>query len=148
MTRLPRPDAHRPPPPRDAGSAAVELTLLAPLVVLLLLFIVAAARSADARGQVDAAAAAAARAASAARSPAEAATAAQEAARAGLTVGTAACRTVSVTVDTSAFVRGGWARATVSCQIDLADLAGLRLPATRTLTSTATSPVDLYRGVA
>ncbi|CAO5240131.1 TadE/TadG family type IV pilus assembly protein [Frankia sp. AgKG'84/4] len=145
MTRRPR--RARCSPGRDGGSAAVELTLLAPLVVLLLLLIVAGARGADARGQVDAAAAAAARAASAARSPAEATAAAQTAARSGLTVGTPACRTMTVTLDVTDFVRGGLARATVSCQVDLTDLAGLRLPLARTLTSTATSPVDLYRAV-
>ncbi|MCK9921183.1 pilus assembly protein [Frankia sp. AgPm24] len=137
----------RTPARRDGGSAAIELTLLSPLIVLLLLVIVAAARGADARGQVDAAAAAAARAASAARSPAQATQAAQAAARSGLTIGSHTCRTVTVTVDTSSFVRGGLARATVSCQIDLADLVGLRLPATRTLTATATSPLDVYRGL-
>ncbi len=132
----------------DAGSAAVELTLLAPLVVLLLLLIVAGSRGTTARGQIDAAAAAAARAASAARTPADATTAAETAARSGLGVGTPACRTMTVTADTSDFVRGGLARATVSCQVDFTDLAGLRLPLARTLTSTATSPVDLYRAVA
>ncbi|SNQ50244.1 TadE-like protein [Frankia canadensis] len=142
------PDEPATAPARDTGSAAVELTLLAPLVVLLLLLIAAAARGTDARGQVDAAAEAAARAASAARSPAEATTAARAAAEAGLAVGSAACRTMHVTVDLGAFTRGGLARATVSCRVDFADLAGLRLPAGRTLTSTATSPLDVYRAVA
>uniref|UniRef100_UPI001EF46B16 TadE/TadG family type IV pilus assembly protein n=1 Tax=Frankia sp. CiP3 TaxID=2880971 RepID=UPI001EF46B16 len=61
---------------RDAGSAAVELTLLAPLLILLLLLVVAAGRQVQARLLVDAAARQAARAATASRSPVQAARAA------------------------------------------------------------------------
>jgi hypothetical protein len=35
---------------------------------------------------------------------------------------------------------------TVSCTVDLADLAELRVPGTRTLTATFVEPIDTFRG--
>ncbi|WP_239340905.1 TadE/TadG family type IV pilus assembly protein [Frankia sp. CiP3] len=137
---------HRPGSGGD-GSAAVELTLLAPVAILLLLLIVAVGRQIQTRMQVDDAAQAAARAATTARNPAQAQTAARAVVAAGLPGGTPSCRTVIVTVDTSDFRPGGSVRATVACTVDLADLTGLRLPAVRTVESTFTAVIDLYRGV-
>ncbi len=131
----------------EDGSAAVELTLLAPVVILLLLLIVAVGRQIQTRMQVDDAAATAARAASTARSPAQAQAAARAAVTAGLPGGTPSCRAVTVTVDASDFRPGGVVRVTVACTVDLADLTGLRLPASRTLASTSTAVIDRYRGV-
>jgi Flp pilus assembly protein TadG len=130
---------------REAGSAAVELTLLAPFAVLLLLFVVAAGRQIQARMQVDDAAQTAARAATTARSPTQAATAARAAVAAGLTGTAASCRDPAVTVDTSDFRPGGAVRASVACTVDLGGLTGLRLPGSRQIRSTATAIIDLYR---
>ncbi|WP_285224242.1 TadE/TadG family type IV pilus assembly protein [Frankia sp. Mgl5] len=131
----------------DTGSAAVELTLLTPLIILLLVLIIYAGRAVNARGQVDSAAHTAARAASIARTPTQARAAAQAAIAPDLT-GAGPCTALTVQVDTSQFHPGGVARATVVCQLDQSDLAaGLPIPGQRTLTATASAPIDLYRTV-
>jgi hypothetical protein len=87
-------------------------------------------------------AAAAARAASLQRDPA----AAQAAAETTAAHADTGCTSLIVRVDTSGFRPGGTVTATVTCTVDLSDLAGLAVPGTTTLTATATSPVDLWRG--
>ena len=57
------------------------------------------------------------------------------------------CGDLSVSVDTAGFVPGGSVAVTVSCSVGLADLVGLRLPSTETLSGTAVEPLDLYRGL-
>lgn len=133
---------------REAGSATTELVILTPLIVVMLLFVVALGRVASARSDVDAAARDAARAASNARSAAAAQSSGEQAARATLHEGGITCRDLAVDVSIDNFRPDGSVTATVSCTVDLADLSGLRLPATRTITATHTSPVDHYRGVA
>ncbi|KPM50201.1 hypothetical protein ACG83_41630, partial [Frankia sp. R43] len=124
------------------------LTLLAPLIILMLLLIVYAGRAVNARGQVDTAAHTAARAASLARTPALALAAAQAAVAPDLNRSTGPCTALTVEVDVSQFRPGGVVRATVACQLDQSDLAaGLPVPGERTLTTTATVPIDVYRGV-
>ncbi|WP_018504998.1 TadE/TadG family type IV pilus assembly protein [Parafrankia discariae] len=132
----------------DAGSAAIELTLLAPLIILLLLLIVYAGRAVNARGQVDTAAHTAARAASIARSPAQAVAAAEQAVAPDPAGSDGPCTALTVQVDTSQFRPGGVVRATVECRLDQSDLAaGLPIPGQRTLTTTASAPIDVYRGI-
>ncbi len=57
------------------------------------------------------------------------------------------CRTLDVLIDTSEFRADGLVRGTVSCTVDLESIAGIGLPAARTLTATFTAPVDHYRGL-
>ena len=130
---------------RDRGSAAVELTLLAPLFVLLLLFVVAAGRLVSARLAVDDAAHQAARTLTLARTPASATDQARTTALAALAE-RVDCIRVDLSVDLAAATPGGSATVRLSCVVPLSDLTGLALPATRTITSSASSPVDAYRG--
>ena len=130
---------------RERGSAAVELTLLAPLVVLLLLLVVAAGRLVSVRLAVDDAAHQAARTLTVARGPVPAADAAREVAASAL-AGRVNCRQVTVTMGMAPDMAGGSATVTVSCVVQLSDLAGLALPSTRTITGTASSPMDIFRG--
>ncbi|TQS42767.1 TadE/TadG family type IV pilus assembly protein [Cryptosporangium phraense] len=130
----------------DAGSISVELTLLTPLLVLLVLFVVAAGRLADAQARVDQATYSAARAASLSRDPAIAARAARSTATGALDR-PAACASLNVDVDATAFVPGGTVTVQVTCVVSLADLTGLGLPGNRTLSSTSTSPLDRFRAV-
>ena len=51
-----------------------------------------------------------------------------------------------VNLDTAAFRAGGTVTAAISCTVDLADLTSLSIPASRTITSTFTAPIDQYRG--
>ena len=129
----------------DGGSAAAELVLLTPLLVLMLLLVVAAGRLIQARLEVDSAARQAARAASIASDPATAATAAASTAQLALTGQGITCTRHAITLSASDFRPGGQVTATVSCTVQLAGLSGLHLPATITLTSRFTSPIDVYR---
>ena len=130
----------------DKGSASLELVLLTPAIVLLLLLVVMGGRYAQARADVDAAARDAARAGSIARGSDSAASGGEAAARSRLHEGGVTCRTLTVDVDTSQFRAGGSVTATVTCDVDLGDLTGLRLPVSRAFTASFTEPVDVYRG--
>jgi hypothetical protein len=111
----------------------------------MLLFVVALGRTVSARLYVDGAAAHAARAASIARDPGTATAMAQQTATTALGSDNVTCGHLAVTTDTTDFAPGGQVQVTVSCTVDLADLVGLRLPASQTVTSTATSVIDAYR---
>ena len=126
----------------EAGSVATELVLLTPLLLLMLLFVVALGRTVSARLEVDGAAAQAARAASIARDPATATAMAQQAATTALGSDGVTCANLTVSTDTADFAPGGQVQVTVTCHVDL---VGLRLPASQTISSTATSVIDVYR---
>ena len=95
------------------------------------------------------AAAEAARSASIARSAGEASGSAARAASASLANQDVRCATQSVSVDTGAFAQDpgtpGLVTATVSCQVDMSDLAFPGIPGNRTLEATMSSPIDTYR---
>jgi Flp pilus assembly protein TadG len=131
----------------EEGSVATELVLLTPLLVLMLLFVVALGRTVSARMEVDGAAAQAARAASIARDPATATAMAEQAATTALGSDHVTCADLTVTTDTADFAPGGQVAVTVTCTVDLADLVGLRLPASQSISSTSTAVIDLYRAV-
>ncbi len=128
----------------ERGSAA-ELALVTVPLMLILFVIVAMGRVASARSEVDAAARDAARAASMARSPGAATRAAQDAAAASLDSDGLACRSFNVSVDLANFTPGGNVVAHVQCTISLSELSLLRLPASSTISSQFTEPVDTYR---
>ncbi|MFK5634217.1 TadE/TadG family type IV pilus assembly protein [Ornithinimicrobium sp. LYQ103] len=134
---------------RDRGSVTVELVVLAPVLLLFVLGVFFAGRYALAQQAVQAAAAEAARAASIARSASEASGTAAGAAAASLANQDVRCLTRSVAVDTSAFAQApgtpGLVSATVSCQVDMSDLAFPGIPGNRNLESTMSSPLDTYR---
>jgi hypothetical protein len=134
---------------RQAGSAALELTLLAVPLVALLLLIAVFGRLSAARLELASVAGQAARAASVHHDPAAATAAAQQLARDALTTGTKpTCRRLSIAVDLSRWYPGGSVTVTLSCRVDLADLAPPGTPRSRTLSAAATAPIDVYRGVA
>lgn len=129
----------------ERGSASLELVLLTPALVLLLLLVAAGGRLEQARGQLDGTAREAARAASIARSAPNAESDAQALATQRLGDEGITCADLSVATDTSNFRAGGFVTTTVSCRVDLSDLFGLALPGSRTMTATATEPIDVYR---
>ena len=153
-----RPMRQRPVPrPDENGSSAIELTLLTPLLLVLLLFVVAAGRITSARLAVQDAAHAAARTLTLTSGVPGTANATASAAASAATH-EVPCQhlTVSIT-DPSAptaadAVTPGAIRSAVqivtvqvTCTVNLADLTGLALPTTTTITATATSPLDRYR---
>ena len=127
---------------------SVELVLITPALLVLLMLVVMGGRYAQARADVDAAAREAARAASNSRAAAAAQVAGRDAARSSLREGGVTCRRLDVAVDASEFGPGGLVTATVSCAVDLGDLTGLRVPASRVVRSSFTEPVDAFRGTA
>ena len=126
----------------DTGSVAVEIALGVPIGVLVIFLVVAAFHLGRATIDVNSAAAAAARAGSLARSPAAAASAARTAATASLA---GQCATVSVSVDTSNFRRGGTVTVAVACTVTSEGLTGIGIPGSVTAKAASTSPVDVYR---
>lgn len=130
----------------DPGSASLELVLITPALIVLLLFVVFVGRLEQARGDVDRAARDAARAASTARSSDEARSQGEAAARSTLQSGGVTCRALKVDVNVDDFAPGGSVAATVTCDVDLADVALLGVPGSRTLTAAFSEPVDVYRG--
>lgn len=145
MTRSPQPSSTAAATSTERGSAAVELVVLTPLLVAVLLFVVLAGRVSGADLEVRTVAADAARAGSRARTPDAAVAVAGRTAARQLTGAGPQCRTWSVRTDVTRFGPGGRVRVTVSCTISLADLSGLRLPGSKTVTAAALSPVDRYR---
>ena len=133
---------------RDDGSATVELVLLTPLLVGLLLFVVLCGRLVSVQLDVDAAAHDAARAASIARTVPTATTDARQAALATLAARNRVCASPTITVDTGGLRPGVVVTVTVVCQVPLSDLAMLDIGGSRAVSSTASSPVDVYRGTA
>jgi Flp pilus assembly protein TadG len=131
----------------ERGAATTELVLMTPVLVAMLLLVVALGRVASARADVEAAARDAARAAANARSASAGLRDGDLAARASVDEGGVECRSLSVTLDTTEFRAGGSVAATVSCTVALGDLAGIGLPASRTITAHFTAPIDRYRGL-
>ncbi|HEY3810283.1 MAG TPA: hypothetical protein VGL49_02530, partial [Acidimicrobiales bacterium] len=70
---------------------------------------------------------------------------AQQAATTALGSDGVTCAGLTVTTDTADFAPGGQVQVTVACHVDLADLVGVRLPASQSISSTATSVIDVYR---
>ncbi|MBN1173642.1 MAG: pilus assembly protein [Micromonosporaceae bacterium] len=132
----------------DAGSATVELTLITPLLVMVLLLVVLCGRLVAAQIDVDAAASSGARSGSIARTEAAARTNAERTARDILAARGIACRDATVTVDTGGLRPASAVTVTVACVVPLADLLLLGVPGSRTVSATATSPIDQWRGKA
>jgi Flp pilus assembly protein TadG len=129
----------------DRGSVAVELAIGVPMAVLMIFLLVGGYNVGRANIDVNAAAGAAARAASLARSTAAATGAARDSATANLG---AKCTQVTVSVDTSAFRRGGAVTVSLGCTVATRGLIGVGLPGSLTMTASSTSPIDLYRSAA
>lgn len=144
----PRPIGPR-PGERERGSVAIEAVIGIPAFLLFVALILLAGRLAIATQTVEAAANDAARTASIARTQAQAASTATAAARTSLANQGLACVSGHVQVDTTGFAAPAGTpaqvTATVTCQVNLADLALPGLPGTRTVTASMRSAIDTYR---
>lgn len=134
---------------QERGSLSVEVVILAPVLMLFVLGVIFAGRYALAQQAVQSAASEAARSASIARSAGEASGAATGAAAASLANQDVKCASQSVSLDTGAFAQPpgtpGLVSATLTCVVDMSDLAFPGIPGSQTLTSTMSSPLDTYR---
>jgi len=134
---------------QGGGGESLEMLILAPTLLLLMAVIVAAGRYQLGSGKIDQAAGAAARAASLQLTAVAAQSAAQDAAASSLAGAGITCQHVSVQIDTSGFAvaPGSVAAVTasVACTVAWSDLAIPGLPGSKTIRSTASSPVDTKR---
>jgi Flp pilus assembly protein TadG len=134
----------------ERGSAAIETAIGVPAFVLFIALIIGAGRIAIARQSIEAAAAEGARSASIARTQSAADHDAAASAAATLDNQQLQCATTLVVVDTSDFARPvgtpGVVSVTVTCVVNLSDVAIPGLPGTLPITRTMTSPLDTYRG--
>jgi hypothetical protein len=125
------------------------MAILAPIGILVLAMLVVGARISLAGDRISGVAGIAARDASLARSATAAQQAANAAATAALSQANLHCTNVQVHLDTSGFsLPAGTAasvRVNVTCTVDLSDIGAPGLPGTKTLTDTATSPLDPAR---
>jgi|ThiBio_1000_plan_1041568.scaffolds.fasta_scaffold00444_22 Flp pilus assembly protein TadG len=129
----------------DAGFASLELVILFPVIVLMLLLVVGFGRLTHGRDLVQQAASAAARAATLDSNPIQAGTDAKQAAHDVLDQAGVSCSTFTVTPDTSDFGPGGQVTVTVTCTTSLSDLGLVGFPGHKTLTASATSPLEQFR---
>jgi Flp pilus assembly protein TadG len=130
----------------DAGSSSAEAALLTPLLVMVLLFVVLCGRMASAQIDLNAAASNGARAGSLARTEGAARTNAQRAALDTIAARGVTCRQPAVSVTTGGLRPGGAVTVTISCSVRMSDLTLLGVPGSRSVSATATSPVDVWRG--
>jgi Flp pilus assembly protein TadG len=126
-------------PPRQAGAAMIEAVLMAPVLVLAAMFALAGGKLGAAQIDVNGAAHAAARAATLERVLSSAEAAAYAAAETGTG---SRCSQVSIALDGD-LTPGSTITVTLTCTV--AD-TGMPVLDGRTLTATAASPVDQWRG--
>jgi Flp pilus assembly protein TadG len=133
----------------DRGAVTLEFVVVAPALLALLGLLIMAGRVAIASNSVESAADEAARSASISRTAAAARAAGEEGVRRSLAEQDLRCSSVQVDVDTAGFAVPvgvpAQVRATVTCVVQLSDLALPGLPGSRTVTATAVSPLDTYR---
>ena len=151
MTRLPHPcPFHRlDRKGSERGSAVIETVIGVPAFLLFVGLIIFAGRMAIAHQTVEAAANSAARSASISRTQAEAEGAASASASSTLASQGLTCASTAVSVDTTGFAAPvgtpAQVTATVTCEVDLADLSVPGVPGSKTVTATMRSAIDTYR---
>lgn len=133
----------------ERGSAAIEAAIGVPAFALFVGLIIFGGRTANAHEELQSAAAAAARSASIARDAHTAATDARAAATASVSNQHIRCTRVDVTVGTADFNKApgvpGSVAVTVSCRLNLSDLAVPGIPGSKVFSSTMSSPIDTWR---
>ncbi|MFG1667638.1 TadE family protein [Streptomyces sp. Y7] len=129
----------------DGGSGTVELVVSIPVLLLMLWFLVFCGRMADSRLRIEDVAHQAARAASSARTSSGAEVRARTTAAAGLRDEGITCRSFEIVLKGDV-QPGGITTITLTCRVDLDDLALLQVPGSAALNATFSAPVDVYRG--
>lgn len=126
----------------------METTLVAPLLIVLLVFVaVVIHRSVNARLRLEDAAHQAARAASIERSASRAIAAAQSTAATALASAGVTCQSLAVDTATGGMAPGGTVTVTISCIVDFGDASILGVPGQKSLSATASEPIDTWRSV-
>jgi Flp pilus assembly protein TadG len=133
----------------ERGSAAIEAAIGVPAFTLFVGLIIFGGRTATTHQALESAAADAARSASIERAAPAAQQAAEQAARSSLSNQQIHCLSIDVTVDASGFQtavgQDASVAVTVTCRLDLSDLAVPGVPGNRTLHATVSGPIDTWR---
>jgi Flp pilus assembly protein TadG len=133
----------------ERGSAAIEAAIGVPAFALFVGLVIFGGRTATTHQALQSAAADAARSASLARNADVARVDARRAATSSITNQKIGCSAIDVAVDTSDFDKQpgvpGSVNVTVSCQLDLSDLAVPGVPGSRVMRATMSSPIDTWR---
>ncbi|MCW2903583.1 MAG: TadE family protein [Streptosporangiaceae bacterium] len=124
---------------------ALELALVTPVLIAFLMLMAGVGRMVEAQSQVDGAARDGARAASVGRSQGDAATFADRASRETLKTRDWCQGGPRVAPDLSEWAPGGQVTVTVTCDVDLGGMSLIGLPGTKSMTGTATVPLDTFR---
>lgn len=132
----------------EQGMASIEMAILAPVLLFAMVVVIMGGRIMVASNAAESAGGSAARAASLARTPGEAAAAAQRVAASSLSGEGLQCGSgPEVATDVSNWAgRPGTVTVVITCQVQLSDIGMPGIPGSRTITATATSPVDPWRG--
>ena len=133
----------------ELGSAAIEAAIGVPAFALFVGLIIFGGRTATTHEALQSAAAEGARSASLARDAQTARTEARAAAEASITNQKIRCSSIDVGVDTADFNKQpgvpGAVDVTVSCRLNLSDLAVPGVPGSRVMRATMSSPIDTWR---
>jgi Flp pilus assembly protein TadG len=133
----------------ERGSASIEAAIGIPAFALFVGLIIFGGRTATTHQALESAAADAARSASLERAGPAAQHAAEQAARASISSQQVHCLSIHVAVDAGGFQTAAGQDATVAvtltCRLDLSDLAVPGVPGSRTLRATMSSPIDTWR---
>jgi Flp pilus assembly protein TadG len=137
----------------EAGSAVIEILFVTPVLIVLMLFVVFCGRLQGANQDVRSASGSAARSASLTHDRVRAQRAARTTAERTLAERKISCAVLDVDVgversddrDQGGFGNGDEVTVRVSCLVSLADLSGLGVGGSRTITASATEVVDRYR---
>ena len=133
----------------ERGSAAIEAAIGVPAFALFVGLVIFGGRTATTQQALQSAAGDAARSASLARNADVARADARRAATSSITNQKIGCSAIEVAVDTSDFNKQpgvpGSVNVTVSCRLDLSDLAVPGVPGTRVMRATMSSPIDTWR---
>ena len=131
----------------ELGSLTVELVVLTPVLFALGLAALAFGRVSEARQQVVEASRAGAEAAAVLPNTGSAQWGAAATAAVGIFASSHTCAHSQIDTDTSHFYPGGYVTVTVACQVDLSGVSIPGIPASTTVTASATAPIDPYRAI-
>lgn len=131
----------------ESGLITTEFAvILFPFIVGCIALVTFAGRVAQAEGDVQSAAQEAARAATLTGDPGTADAVARSVAMSNLATSRVACSDgVAVNVGIGDFRPGGYVSVSVTCTASFRDVVWLRVPGSRSFTSTATEIIDVYR---
>ncbi len=134
-------------PESEAGSAIAELVIVAPVLMIMGLLMVLFGRYQGAQSSVYAAARAGVEAAVVQSSQGQATQAASGAVSSSLASSGVFCPSPAIGVDVSGFAPGGSVSVSVTCNVPLRDLGLPGFPASKTITGSASAPVDPYKEI-